>query len=401
MSGLPDFNAFVSADAHFSGAWNEINTQLQAEGANVSQIEGAKLALTDSFEKLSTQGFGLSGSDPIDAAKNYVLAGQTIAGAVDTVSNLVQAVTSGPPAQVMQAFTGTLIGAAMAAGALSAGVGAAIVGAVGALLDVLSTAGLFGSPQQTCDFRVGDLCARSPYPQVSPGSSQWRTFPTASDRGWFATVPNSMVCLQGPWKGVVFSNCHSGERPIDTAFPAYRDVAGDASGGFFFFSAPSKSDPTFLGSDFLKAFAAAWKTNAEYTLNGLRAQSDPTVLVHTLRLWNRSHEGPAVILAPGGGTYAHSLVPGALAQLTSTDSALLLGNGLAVQSGPLKSPPTRSVTLHLHSLGIRPSGGIKSIGGSVAPSAAGGGSALGMVAVAGGAVLLFKPQWLRKLGIRL
>ena len=145
MSGLGDFDQLVGSDPTFAGAWGEIQNQLQAEGGNVTQINSAKIALTDSYEQLSAQGFGLSGADVVNSAKQYVLLGQTVAGAANVVQGLAGVVQGADPIAITQAFTGTLVGVSIAAGALSAGVGAAIVGGVGALLSILQNAGFFGA----------------------------------------------------------------------------------------------------------------------------------------------------------------------------------------------------------------------------------------------------------------
>jgi hypothetical protein len=84
------------------------------------------------------------------AAQNYVLIGKTVAGAVDTVEGLIKlydsagSITPDSAIAISNAFTGTMVGVAISAGAVSAGVGAAIVGAVAAVLGLLESNGLLG-----------------------------------------------------------------------------------------------------------------------------------------------------------------------------------------------------------------------------------------------------------------
>src|SRR5215813_11111452 len=69
--------------------------------------------------------------------------------------------------EVVQTSAGLLIGVAIAAGAVSAGVGAAVVGAVGALSSILDSAGLFG------DKNPSATCPSNPGVKVSPPPDGW------------------------------------------------------------------------------------------------------------------------------------------------------------------------------------------------------------------------------------
>jgi hypothetical protein len=51
-----------------------------------------------------------------------------------------------------------------------------------------------------------------------------------------------------------------------------------------------------VGNSFSDVFKAAWKANAEFSLNGIASQPEWMVFVHALRFWNRSHGGPYVVL---------------------------------------------------------------------------------------------------------
>jgi hypothetical protein len=183
-------------------------------------------------------------------------------------------------------------------------------------------------------FTVGCVAA---YPNdaksahLAPGDEGWRTFPVPSraiptnecppwiqeqfaspnvpasqlmseDDPWFFPI---YACGPGPgvWKGCVFDSGHtldnsagprspntgqsvpnawaqSGLRPIDAAFSVYRYLECEMS------------QPGV--TDFQKTFYAAWKANAEYSLNGLTPQPDWTVFLHVLRIWNATHAYGAI-----------------------------------------------------------------------------------------------------------
>src|SRR5712671_1812380 len=140
----------LSQIPEFQTAWGSIQTQLASEGATALDIAAAQNDLASSFDNLTSgaAGFGLSAADALSAAKQYVTAGRTVIGAVSTIQGLLAATQNPDPAQSLatfQAFTGTLIGAATAAGALSAGVGAVIVAGLGIAINLLQSVGLFGS----------------------------------------------------------------------------------------------------------------------------------------------------------------------------------------------------------------------------------------------------------------
>lgn len=365
MASILDFNATVASDPNFSSAWNDIQAQLQAEGGDVSKINSAKIAFTESFQQLSSQGFGISGTDAIASAKSYVMIGQTAVGAIGTVGGLLSSVQSGNPAQITQAFTGTMIGIAVAAGAVSAGVGAAIVGGVSTVLSMLGSAGLFGSSpppapeylicQQYPDFKLPTqpafvvncmACYTSTlfadkhyYPnpnavkQISPGAVNWRKFPLSSDssswaKHFYENVPKVGAHNTGSYNNLnpadpLYLGMYApdGVSIIDAAFPQYKQLLKDTK----FSQGPI--------NDFHNTFFSAWKANAEYAFNGLKPQDDEVVLIHTIRLWNHSHSGPATSLSNSGGTYAASLISKALSQIKPEDT--MLSNGqIMINVGP-------------------------------------------------------------------
>lgn len=316
LGSLTDFQSFNQPGSDFAKAWQPIAQQLVVEGASQTELQAAANDFTSSFEQLtsSAAGFGLDTSSALSAAAQYTQAGRTILGAVQHVSGLIQAAegakTPQEVKQVFEMFTGTLIGVAAAAGVVSAGVGSLIVAGIAVAMDLLQSAGLFGtapsgvticaqggstltSQRGTPTVQVG--CAFSTTaPVVNAGSANWRRFPSkASDPGWFS---DSQTTWHGDqWGG--WSNL----RLIDSAFPEYHYLA-------------CMSVPPEL-ADFHRAFSSAWTANKEYALNGLKSQSDAEVLLHAVRIWNRAHQstsyydlGPATFSqGPAGYIYHPTL----------------------------------------------------------------------------------------------
>lgn len=339
--GLVEFEAQISADpVGFGGAWAPIEAQLTSEFATLPDIQGAKTAFADAYTQMSDQ-LSVSAQDALRAAQQYILIGKTIAGAVSTVSDLVASAGAATSPLAAAQFVGTMIGGlgTLAVGLGATGVGAAICGVAAGLLAIMESAGLFGHAPAgnlpgctyvscTGEWVVGCICCTSGE-RSAPKSANWRSFPAddgnPDDAPWFAKNCY-WNCKDFQWKGLTYRNDFTSDpesrtdmRPIDYAFglstlmpsggPGYtieyraievyaRGLAPAPTGGWWGAHLDTTRQPLPLSAaynaDFLRAFATAWKANAEYALNGMKPQDDSLVLTHTLKLWNRAHEGPQV-----------------------------------------------------------------------------------------------------------
>jgi hypothetical protein len=437
VAGLTDFEAHFASDPNFASAWNDVGSQLLVEGASSSQVDQAKTWFVNAVEGAVP---GVTGDQAIASAKQLVLLGQTVMGAVSTVQGLLQTVESGSAPAITQAFTGVLISLGVGTGLVSAGIGAAIALGISVVLAALGDLGFFTSTAPPTfdipgcgkwwsvpDYLVGcigvnakggaadtaDLRARGYHYDVpfivAPGSPNWRSFPQpiggvppttrpanlpsgytdpmagSGDAGWFH-AGNRMM---GFWRGVswywgIADDNPPAYRPIDLAFPNFHRIEADGSA----FVGALSNLPAALapGSDFQRAFGGAWRSNAEYQLNGLKAQPDEQVLLHTIRLWNRSHDGPAVTLDQNEATYANSLVGAAVNLVMSSDIDLLSGQSLLINTGGLKTQTPRVVTLHLGGGFDLAASGF--FGSSVGANLSTGGKILAGTAAIGGAALL-------------
>ena len=357
--GLADFAALMqSAGPKFTGAWGSIQAQLSAEGADQASVAAAQIALASSFEQqiASSFGGGVDADTAIANARSYVLAGQTVLGAVQNVSGLISAGGVGAAPQILQSFTGTLVGAAAAAGAFSAGVGAAIVGGIGLVLGVLQQAGVLGTPSgtQVCpgvtcnpapDWTIpigGDRSCTCVWGKPAlPGTALWRSFPSklnADDSKWWSLGV-------GAWKGITVNG------NVYSAFPIYWNLECEQA-------APIAG----WAGDFQRAFFQAWCANAAYNLNGIKPPADWQVLAHVARMWNRAHapgqgydfqpaDASALAYTTGGSVscpatptpYINVLVgngvdsSGGLAGNLATSDPLWNGSALHINTGPLLS----------------------------------------------------------------
>jgi len=382
-----DFSALVQIP-EFASAWGDVQSQLTAEGASALDVAAAQNDLAGAFDNLTsgTTGFGVSSSDALSAAKQYTIAGRTVLGAVGSVEGLLSAAQGGNPGPIFQAFTGTLIGAVTAAGAVSAGVGALIVAGIGIAIGILEKAGLFGSQPSGTQFAPGAYWqggtpttvihyVATDAAQIVNGSSQWRKFPVkanAADAPWFAAWGTPLLSAGNPaggpdalgakvtapkfqWKSANWET-YAGYRPIDMAFP-----------DFHYLVCQSVIAPL---ADFATAFTQAWIANQEYAINGLKPQDDWQVLAHFVRIWNRAHSaasfydlGPAakpVIDVPYQGVSGlvgscpanlpplyQTLVQSLLNSTAASDP--ILSNGgttVRVHTGPVIKPP-KVLAFHL------------------------------------------------------
>lgn len=364
--GLTEFAAQAASDPAFAAAWGEIQTQLDAEGADLTTINAAKDHFVSSLEQMASTTIGVTGAQALEAAKQYVLVGQTIMGASQTIQGLIQTAETGNFPTIMSAFTGTLISLATTTGALTAGLGACVVGIVAGLIDILQNAGFFGAPSTDVEIQgCGEYFTKPTYMvgcvsvasysrpiQTSPGTL-WRAFPDKgnnvdpvygpnqtdpdgyrhySDYTIWYTVNGGGAWQGCNWEGPGGTPDHPdrpNKRLIDLAYPDFALI-----------------EPYETGNDFQKAFCKAWKANAEYALNGLKLPGDPAhVLVQVLRMWNRSHAGPPAMIHQSANDYISSLVVAAVSYLGS-DPLIAAPNALYINTGAAVSVPNK-VTLRL------------------------------------------------------
>jgi len=321
LVGLGD----VASDLAASPEWADILKQLKAEGVDPATpagkliVDTAQQTFVTQFTSLTSNSLGVDIGTAKVAAKQFVLAGQTIAGAVTNINGIIEASKSGvPPQQVALMFTGTLIGLAAAGGLIVPGVGAAIMLGVGFLLKALPwgdkpagtlICGTDENGMHVVDpkFVIGCVAVtgcdgQHPTPcQIQPGSSLWRHFPVPSsdpnspDAGWFEPfgAPSVFWPPAAPIYWSAWTNKSVFARPIDVAFPEYRQLECELANSYALPGISLKDIGFLRGAAviaFLSAFFAAWRMNKEYALNGLKPREDWEVLLHTLRVWNRAHE---------------------------------------------------------------------------------------------------------------
>lgn len=422
----------VGYDPQFASAWGDIEAQLTQEagitgnvdaatgGALSGTLTGAKIAFAGAFDQIA-QSPGMSDAvnaagNIYDTAKQFVMTGKTVAGAISTVSGIIDHANGTNQLATFQAFTGTMIGALETVGALTGvatlGIGAVITAFVGVGVELLQ--GAIGKPEapppngytpccnfvlyEKPDWTVGGLGVwgsgspgSNPTPGIvptpgvfAPNTPYWRVFPDPNDpadAAWFAHQggpgywkgafygfwtgigPGYLYNYDSMWsawgddrpdKGGLFASTRlvkptGGDPPfdraIDNAFPGgcnYSTAGGsvysvvvEAAAGFTLISGLPLESRHALAV----AFSGAWKANAAYALNGLKPQPDWMVLAHLLRMWNRSHAGPMVVIPPvGDPIFSGQNTPGYLGQLVTQAIGqgvpdLLYQNGLGVNSG--------------------------------------------------------------------
>ena len=409
-AGIADFNAFAdpsssSFDPQFKATWDSIEAHINTEASITGQISGAaggalspildqagnvvspvldqagnvinsgsaalqgtidqaKVAFANSFDQILSDpnmSYAVNAASNLyDTAKQYVMVGQTIAGSIMTIAEVVEHASGGVNSlATFQSFTGAMIGALGTVGALTgiatAGIGAVITGLVSVGVDLLRSA--IGSPppgpangysfcvnfelKQKPDWTVGGLGVWGP--SNAPSTPGWRAFPdpnSTNDATWFAHQAGA-----GWWQKAYFGwggpdnstgydytseysawgddrpsnglfakaqllHTYGGEgppldRPIDNAFPSCDPEGVWSVFPSSMYSAVCESAagftlvpglPNDVRGKLAQAFIGAWKANAAFALNGLQPQKDWKVLVQLLRFWNKSHQGPMVAI---------------------------------------------------------------------------------------------------------
>jgi hypothetical protein len=229
----------------------------------------------------ASQRVGQSVSADASAAIGPILSGlgvseTDIQGAIQGYTNLDQGATS--------SILGILDGGPVDAASLSPvialgmsaipGIGPAAVAAVSVALPVLDMiAGLFSSPAPKCAWSKNWACFQGGPNGARPwgptDAEEWQSFDTLKATDY------ELVLQAFPWYWVL--ECELGQ--ID----------------------PSTTDPV---EEFRYAFAAAWKANAEYWINGYQGVDDKALLRIVADAWNRAHASTSTATfsaaSPGG-----------------------------------------------------------------------------------------------------
>lgn len=422
--GITDFDSLIANVPEAAQSWQTVQAQFTAEGgAAPGVLPIAQQNFYDSFHQLtstlnvlpnSSQGLLQAGT----AAAGLVLNSSTIGGAVQNVVSLVASVESGAPGAIVQSFTGVLVsglGLQIAAGAVSFGIGAAIVAGIEIVASVLEGVLGAGTPPAAtvCGF---DLTAKPTYvidcawtfgPAVTggPHSTYWRKFPrpTVGNDAWWYT-PNAPWTAQwtsgsstDTWgyagtstgaAGLGPPPSADGARPVDRAFPVYHQLECDLGAsaavatlpdgggtvpGIFGLPDVSYTSDEVAFARFVRAFMTSWMANQEYALNGLTAQDDTIVLTQLVQFWNAAHDpGATFAIAPRSPTSSRSDVVGPtdpcegtfdteyyyvqmlVGDLGRSNPSALSGGNLVINTGPQKNAPL---------VGVVNVGGSTSVGG--------------------------------------
>lgn len=369
-------------DPQVASALASVQADAAWEGAGEQETLSRVRTLFDSYQQIFAHG-NIDAGKALDAAKQFVSQNHAVSGAIDTASGLLsaaQAAASGNmnPADVAAAFSGPVVAAMVAAGAVSAGTGAAIVAGLAVADSLLDSAGVFPTRPgfQVCpdfrittpnppDFAIGCVAVFDALGAITPGSKQWRAFPeqnNGADAWWYRAAPDDPPFID--WKGarwIIQEGPLSLARPITQAFPETMAVLMDPS-VFVESNALSTwgvlpSNPSAeqlqVFADFQRAFAQAWKSNKEFWVNGRHGADDVQVLEHFARIWNRSHQpgqgldvgaapGAAEVNLAGGGLLVYSpyftTLVTQLGRANATDVMSSDGIRLHINTGPLKPP---------------------------------------------------------------
>lgn len=346
--GIPDFSTLISAVPSAATSWGQVNAQITAEGGGGGGVlQAAQSNFYQTWMQLSQQQPSATSGDLSKisgAAGSLLMNTSTIAGAVQNVEGLIQGATSGNSAEVVQALTGTMVsglGLAIGAGAVSFGVGAAIVAGLEIAEAVFGQ--LFNQAQPVAtlcnaglnfsyNIAIGCVCSTGQVVKGGPGTGgatnpYWRRFPEPSnpaDAWWFQPVSSftwSSKWTSGQssdqWYAIVTNGALGSQlRPIDLAFPQYHQLECDMNAASFAASLPdgggtlaapfstiaalqglpqSYSANDVALAKFMQAYFAGWKAAQEYAINGIPPSpsanlDDASVLAQVVSFWNTSRQ---------------------------------------------------------------------------------------------------------------
>jgi hypothetical protein len=391
-------------DPNFASQWNQLKAQVQAEGGtNLVVAQNSMLSAANQLASVSEITVNPNSSQIIaSAAGSFATLGNTVLGAVGSISGLIQEAQQPGGAHglmVVQGFTGILIGLATTAGAVSAGVGAAIVAGLGLIASLVGN--LFNGPppvatigecqlnyQPTLMVADSLLWSKNGQPVTAGPStaawSKWRRFPNAtksSDAPWFQ--PGSIAgfnWLGDDWGACVFSPLQvtTTVRPIDVLFengsPVYAQLEADNFLVWAVIMAGGNAEIYTALVGLYNAFLAAWKSNREYGLNGLQRQSDAQVLAQVVSFWNAAHQAGQGFNMSAAPFQPYSIASQGAPPPPSTTPymAMLIGN---IQSGVSSIVAGQIISssgaLHINTGALKNVPNLAGTGVSVTPTASG------------------------------
>ena len=349
----PGFDQLLTGiGAPAQSAWASVQSQLSAENAVPGVVYQAQQRFMDAFNGLAnaTQASSVVDLQNVaNGAATLVLQNNTVLAQGQLLDNLIQGGISGNSAEVVQALGGSLCslaGAAIAAGTVSGGAGAALIIGIQLATQFLQSlfaptpvfakicgVGLTFQPGIVVGCTVGQNqegcgvfgCTASQGQPTSSGTGLvgtsgsstpgpnpfWRSFPQptrGSDSWWFAPInqvfnvyTSSTQWTSNSQTDLWVAASSKAIRPIDCAFPQYHQLECDAAAASLVAALPDGGNGSYSADDvmfarFIMAYFGAWQANAEFFLNGANPQygTDAAVLKHLIGFWNNTH-------APGAG----------------------------------------------------------------------------------------------------
>ena len=326
-------------DPNIAAAIASVQQAAIAEGLDPSTVEATQRVsmLLQNFQGVYQKlgpGVANATQTALGAARQFVSQNRELSGAVDTANGLVaaaQAATSGSstPQDVAANFSGPLIALMIGTGAMTAGLGAAIVAGLAIADTLLDDLGVFPNKpgfevcpgfkvQNKPDFAINCMAVYDPLSTqaggIAPKSRYWRSFPEPTnpvDAWWFAYPTNSSPTSYS-WNGATwqFPKTALSDSAIDETFPEWwmahfpLDLSTGTVQALGLTPKNISDEQAQALRDFTGAFFQAWKANKEYWLNGRRGASDVQVLLRVAEIWNRSHQpGQGIDISPGAQTY--------------------------------------------------------------------------------------------------